>query len=109
MAEKTETNPKGAGRPRNNKVYKGLTINGTEEELNQLRDLAHLERKTVSRYVLDMIGVKNMEKKNWFVANDNGDIVGHDMSEMKAKDLASQLQEKEPNEGWEALNSDEED
>lgn len=55
MAEKTETNPKGAGRPRNNKVYKGLTINGTEEELNALRALAKVENKTVSRYVLDKI------------------------------------------------------
>lgn len=55
MAEKTVTNPKGAGRPRNNKVYKGLTINGTEEELNELRELAKAENKTVSRYVLDKI------------------------------------------------------
>lgn len=47
-----------------------------------------------------------MEKK-WFVANDNGDVAGHDMDEAKAKDLASQLNEKEPEAGWEALNPEE--
>ena len=50
-----------------------------------------------------------MEKKNnWFVANDNGDVIGHDMEETKAKALAEQMQEKEPDAGWEALSDDDE-
>jgi len=32
--------------------------------------------------------------KNWFVANDNGDIAGHDMSEINARNLAKELNEK---------------
>lgn len=31
---------------------------------------------------------------NWFVANDNGDIIGHDMSETAAKLLASEMKSK---------------
>jgi len=42
--------------------------------------------------------------KTWFVANDNGDIIGHDMEEAKAKALAEEMNEKEPDAGWEALN-----
>ena len=41
----------------------------------------------------------------WFVANDNGDIIGHDMSETSAKLLASEMQEKEPDAGWEAFDA----
>ena len=44
---------------------------------------------------------------NWFVANDDGDIIGHDMGESEAKNLAAEMQEKEPSAEWEALNSDE--
>lgn len=33
-------------------------------------------------------------KKNWFVANDAGNVAGHDMSEMSAKLLAEQMKEK---------------
>ena len=43
------------------------------------------------------------ERRNWFVANDKGDIIGHDMTEVKAKALAEEMKEKEPEEGWEAL------
>ena len=39
----------------------------------------------------------------WFVADDNGHIIGHDMSEGKARDIASYMAEIEPDEGWEAL------
>ena len=46
-------------------------------------------------------------KNNWFVANDNGEVIGHDLSETKAKLLASEMQAKEPDAGWEALNDDE--
>ena len=48
--------------------------------------------------------VKNMEKtKNWFVANNDGKVVGHDLRKTTAKLLAEMMQEKEPTEGWEAL------
>jgi len=30
-----------------------------------------------------------MYKKNWFVANCEGDLIGHDLSEEKAKELES--------------------
>ena len=45
-------------------------------------------------------------KSQWFVANDNGDIIGHDMGEAKAKALAAEMQEEEPDAGWEAMNGD---
>ena len=51
--------------------------------------------------------MKTTENK-WFVANDNGDIIGHDMSETAAKLLASEMQAKEPEAGWEAMNGDNE-
>ena len=41
-------------------------------------------------------------------ANDDGDIIGHDMGEAKAKALAKEMQEKEPDAGWEAMNGDDE-
>ena len=50
----------------------------------------------------------NTTENKWFVANDNGDIIGHDMSETSAKLLASEMQAKEPEAGWEAMNSDNE-
>ena len=33
----------------------------------------------------------NTTENKWFVANDNGDIIGHDMSETAAKLLASEM------------------
>lgn len=50
-----------------------------------------------------------MENKNWFVANDKGELIGHDMEEAKAKNLAAEMQEKEPDAGWEALSEDDDD
>ena len=50
----------------------------------------------------------NTTENKWFVANDNGDIIGHDMSETSAKLLASEMQTKEPEAGWEAMNGDDE-
>lgn len=48
------------------------------------------------------------EKRTWFVANDNGDVIGHDMEESKAKVLAEEMNEQEPDAGWEALNGTDE-
>lgn len=53
------------------------------------------------------LNYKDNEKK-WFVANDNGELIGHDMGEAKAKALAEEMQEKEPDAGWEAMNGDDE-
>ena len=36
----------------------------------------------------------NTTENKWFVANDNGDIIGHDMSETEAKLLASEMKSK---------------
>lgn len=44
----------------------------------------------------------------WFVTNDDGDLIGHDMTETEAKLLADSMRQEEPNAGWEALNDDEE-
>lgn len=46
-------------------------------------------------------------KNNWFVANDNGEIIAHDCDKAKALIIASEMAEKEPNAGWEALCGDE--
>ena len=51
--------------------------------------------------------MKTTENK-WFVANDNGDIIGHDMPETAAKLLASEMLAKEPEAGWEAMSCDNE-
>ena len=44
-----------------------------------------------------------VDEKNWCVANYKGEIIGHDMSESKAKLLAEEMHEKEPDMEWEAL------
>lgn len=40
---------------------------------------------------------------NWFVANDDGIIAGHDLNEYTAKTLAKDLQKREPEQNWEAM------
>lgn len=42
---------------------------------------------------------------SWYVVNDDGCIIGHDLSEIKAKLLSSEMQFKEPFAGWEAFDS----
>jgi hypothetical protein len=41
---------------------------------------------------------------NWFVTNYKGNLIGHDLSESHAKILASEMQDKEPDQEWEAMN-----
>ena len=48
--------------------------------------------------------MNNEIKNNWFVTNYNGELIGHDMSETAAKMLASQMQDEEPDQEWEAMN-----
>ena len=43
---------------------------------------------------------------NWFVANDNGDIAGHDMDEARARSLADILNTEDSDANWEALGGD---
>lgn len=97
----------GGGRMATGVKRASMNISGRPEQLKKLRELAEEEGMTTSSYVLYKTGVLNMKENNWFVANDNGDVVGHDMSEAKAKALADEMQEKEPDAGWEALSSDE--
>lgn len=41
----------------------------------------------------------------WFVANDNGDIIGHDLSKAHAMALALTMNYEEPDAGWEAFDA----
>lgn len=43
----------------------------------------------------------------WFVVNDYGEVAAHDIGEIKAKTIASVMQEEDPDAGWEAINGDE--
>ena len=52
--------------------------------------------------------LENYFKPIYFVANDDGDIIGHDMCEAKAKALAAEMQEKEPDASREAMNGEDE-
>ena len=52
---------------------------------------------------LQVIGDQQNDK-----ANDDGDIIGHDMCEAKAKALAAEMQEKEPDASREAMNGEDE-
>lgn len=42
-------------------------------------------------------------KKNWFVANNEGEVVGHDMDKTHAEALAEEMNAKEPDAEWEAM------
>lgn len=85
-----------------------LNISGQPEQIEKLKELAALDRKTVSAFIFEKTGVNKMDENKWFVANDDGEIIGHDMSEEKAKALAAEMQETEPDAGWEAMNGDDE-
>lgn len=82
-----------------------ICISGQPEQIGKLKELAAQENKTVSAFILEKTGA-NM-KNNWFVANVDGELIGHDMSEGSAKALAAEMQEQEPDAGWEALSGDE--
>lgn len=44
-------------------------------------------------------------EKTWCVANNNGDLIAHDVTELEAKNIESLMKEKEPEAEWEAINS----
>ena len=83
-----------------------IQLHELTEFQGELKKMAAREEKTVSAFILEKTGVNKMNEHKWFVANDNGDIIGHDMGEAKAKALAAEMQEKEPDAGWEAMNGD---
>ena len=49
---------------------------------------------------------RNFTKKTYFVANDNGDVAGHDMNILTAEDCLSIHIKEEPEAGWELFDSD---
>lgn len=65
-----------------------INISGQPEQIARLKELAARENKTVSAFILEKTGVK---MNNWFIVNDEGEIIGHDMSEAKAKALAEEI------------------
>jgi DNA-binding transcriptional regulator YiaG len=50
-----------------------------------------------------------MENKTWFVANNAGDLAGHDMEQKSAESCAARMAEQEPDAGWEALSEDDDE
>lgn len=57
MAEKTERNPKGAGRPATGIKRTSLCISGSPAQFQKLRELAEKEHKTISQFIFDKTGV----------------------------------------------------
>ena len=47
-----------------------------------------------------------MESRNWYVADYNGNLAGHDLDRDKAMELAEIMQEREPDAEWEAMESE---
>lgn len=88
--------------------------------LNDLKDyIAHLDRidakrggkgkASEARIAANRINAKKggwkkgvPRKKNWFVANNEGEVVGHDMDKAHAEALAKEMSAKEPDAEWEA-------
>ena len=46
-----------------------------------------------------------MMERMYFVANEKGEIIGHDLSLVSAEQCLKEMQEREPNVGWEILES----
>ena len=49
---------------------------------------------------------RNFIKKTYFVANDKGEVAGHDIDILTAEDCLRVLTEEEPEAGWEIFDSD---
>ena len=98
----------GGGRKATGIKRVSICISGQPEQIEKLKKMAAQEEKTVSAFVFEKTGVNKMNENKLFVANDDGDIIGHDMYEANTKALAAEMQEKEPDAGWEAMNGDDE-
>lgn len=89
-----------------------IKIRVSEQEKENIKIRAELKSMTMSEYILYCIR-KNEEKtmkKNeriYFVANDNGDIAGHDLDYATAEQCLAEMQRQEPDAGWEILDSNE--
>ena len=69
-----------------------ICISGQPEQIEELKKKAALERKTVSAFILEKTGILQVTTQG----------------EAKAKALAAEMQEKEPDVGWEAMNGEDE-
>jgi hypothetical protein len=49
-----------------------------------------------------------MNNRNWSVINNKGNVAGHDMDEITARNCESIMQEQEPEAEWEAIENIEE-
>lgn len=47
-----------------------------------------------------------MEKRIYFVANDNGDLAGHDLDYATAEQVLAEAERTNPGEGWEILSAE---
>lgn len=47
-----------------------------------------------------------MLERKYFVANDNGEIAGHDLDMAHAEQVLAEMQEREPRAGWEILSDE---
>ena len=60
-------------------------------------------RFNISWRVQRLKEIRQMDKRNWYVCDNNGYLAGHDLDKAHAKELEAKMQEQEPNKGWEAL------
>ena len=75
----------GGGRKATGIKRVSVCISGQPEQIEKLKKMAALEEKTVSAFILEKTGVSKMNENKWFVANDDGDIIGHDLETTNAK------------------------
>lgn len=57
MAEKTERNPKGAGRPKTGIKRVSICISGRKDQIDRLKELADASGKTTSQFIFEKTGV----------------------------------------------------
>lgn len=54
----------GAGRKRNGKVYKNITIAGTDKEVSNIKSQAKENKKSISRFIIEKVVPENIWKKD---------------------------------------------
>ena len=82
----------GGGRKATGIKRVSICISGQPEQIEKLKKMAAQEEKTVSAFILEKTGILQVTTQG----------------EAKAKALAEEMQEKEPDAGWEAMNGDDE-
>lgn len=53
----------------------------------------------------NQIGGLKMETRTYCVANDNGELAGHDLDHAHAEQVLEAMQKSEPNAGWEIIDT----